>query len=152
KVSKVDLDMEALVNEVWDDLLSVNPGRKMSLTVKPMLPAAFGDRPLIRQVYNTLLENAVKFTRNRDQAIIETGCMDSNEGLLYYIKDNGIGFDMEFHDKIFGVFQRLHTPDEYEGNGIGLAIVQRIIQHHGGRVWAESKVNEGSTFYFTLPT
>lgn len=151
KLSKVDLDMEALVKEVWEDLIAINPGREMSLIIKPMLPAAFGDRPLIRQVYNNLLENAVKFTRDRNPAIIETGCLDSNEGILYYVKDNGIGFDIIFHDKIFGVFQRLHTPEEYEGNGIGLAVVQRIIQHHGGRVWAESKVNEGAAFYFTLP-
>lgn len=152
KVAKVDLDMEALVKEVWEDLSVINPDRQMTFRVGPMLPAAFGDRPLIRQVYNNLLENAVKFTRERNPAIIETGSLDSNDGILFYVKDNGIGFDNKFHDKIFGVFQRLHTADEYEGNGIGLAIVQRIIQHHGGRVWAEGKVNEGATFYFTLPS
>jgi PAS domain S-box-containing protein len=149
-LSASQIEMDAVVREVWKDLETIEPERNMKLTVRD-LPAAFGDRTLIKQVYANLLSNAVKFTKYRDPALIETGgYVEGNEN-VYYIKDNGVGFEMEYYDKLFGIFQRLHKPDEFEGTGVGLATVERIIQRHGGRAWAEGKVNEGATFYFTLP-
>lgn len=144
------LDMEALVEEVWHEQCAIHPDRRMELR-RNGLPVAFGDRTMIRQVVANLLSNAVKFTNSRDTAVIEVGGRDDGEETRYFVKDNGTGFDMGYHDKIFGVFQRLHGVDEYEGTGVGLAIVQRSIHRHGGRVWGEGKVDEGATFYFTLP-
>ena len=150
-VAKRSLDMEEMVRDVWQELLAANPGREMALKVSKM-QAASGDWTMIRQVYGSLLENAVKFTRGKNPAVIEAGSLAADEGTVYYVRDNGIGFDMKFHDKVFGVFKRLHADEEFEGTGIGLAFVQRIVQRHGGHVWAEGKAHEGATFYFTLPT
>jgi light-regulated signal transduction histidine kinase (bacteriophytochrome) len=115
------------------------------------LPPANVDPVLIRQVYFNLIANAVKFTRTRENAIIEVGSTKEEKEVIYYLKDNGVGFDMQYKDNLFGVFQRLHSSEAFEGTGVGLSIVKRIIQRHGGRVWAEGKVNEGATFYFSLP-
>jgi PAS domain S-box-containing protein len=143
------LDMESLVNDIWMELQIINPGRRIDFKIKN-IPPVRGDRTLIKQVYSNLLSNAVKYTKFKDKAYIETGgYLEGNEN-IYYIKDNGIGFDMKYYDKLFGVFQRLHSTDDYEGTGVGLAIVQRIIHRHGGRVWAKGKVEEGATFYFSL--
>jgi PAS domain S-box-containing protein len=149
-VNRVEIGMGELIRDVWQELITISPDREMSLTIGEM-PAPFGDRMLIRQVCSNLLGNAVKFTQGRDPAVIEAGCLHRNGEPVYFIRDNGIGFDMKFHDKIFGVFERLHGPNEYEGTGIGLALVHRIILRHGGRVWAEGKAGGGATFYFTLP-
>lgn len=143
------LDMESLVNDIWMELKIINPDRSIDFKIKK-IPPGRGDRTLIKQVYSNLLSNAVKYTKFRDKAYVETGGYTEGYENIYYIKDNGVGFDMEYYDKLFGVFQRLHSADDYEGTGVGLAIVQRIIHRHGGRVWAEGKVNEGATFYFTL--
>jgi PAS domain S-box-containing protein len=143
------LDMESLVNDVWMELQIINPDRKIDFRIKNV-PPGWGDRTLIKQVYSNLLSNAVKYTKFKDKAYMETGGYTESDENIYYIKDNGVGFDMEYYDKLFGVFQRLHSADDYEGTGVGLAIVQRIIHRHGGRVWAEGKVEEGATFYFTL--
>jgi light-regulated signal transduction histidine kinase (bacteriophytochrome) len=149
-MSKTILDMEGIIKEIWQNLLTTNPGRNMALRVEEVRQG-MGELTLIREVFSNLLGIAVKFTRNRDVARIEVGSLIKNDETVYYVRDNGVGFDMKYHDKIFGVFQRLHSDAEYEGTGVGLAIVQRIIHRHGGRVWAESNPNEGATFYFTLP-
>jgi light-regulated signal transduction histidine kinase (bacteriophytochrome) len=115
------------------------------------LPSAYGDPIMIQQVFLNLLTNAIKFTGNKDTAVIEVGGHSGENENFYYVRDNGVGFDMQYADKMFGPFQRLHSDKEFSGTGIGLAIVQRIIQRHGGRIWAEGKVNEGAIFYFTLP-
>jgi PAS domain S-box-containing protein len=143
------LDMEALVRSVWRELTLANPERRIQFSVQRLPPAA-GDQALIKEVVANLLSNAIKFSKYRDTATIEVGAYPEEKGNVYFVKDNGVGFDMRYHDKLFGVFQRLHSADEFEGTGVGLAIVERIVHRHGGRVWAEGKEGEGATFYFTL--
>jgi len=109
-----------------------------------------GDRALLRQVLTNLIGNAFKFTRQRPDAQVEIGWRDDNGECVYYVKDNGAGFDMRYASKLFGVFQRLHPAADFEGTGVGLALVQRIVHRHGGRIWGEGRVNEGATFSFTL--
>ena len=150
EVNKVSLDMQELIQEVWGELLMLNPGRAMNLK-NGRIPMACGDKALIRQVYGNLLGNAVKFTQGRNPAVVEAGSCIKDGETVYYVRDNGVGFDMRFYDKLFGVFQRLHSNEEYKGTGIGLALVKRIIDRHGGRAWAEGEVDKGATFYFTLP-
>ena len=105
---------------------------------------------LIKSVFTNLISNSLKFTRDRKKAIIEIGSKTKDKQTVFFVKDNGVGFDMKYVDKLFTPFQRLHRAEEYEGSGIGLAIVQRIIHRHGGRIWAESRVEKGATFYFTV--
>ena len=145
------IDMEALAKNVFEEIkATVSEKRKLHLDIKP-LHTAYCDAPMIRQVFLNLLSNAIKFTEPKKDAIIEVGSWTNDDENVYYIKDNGVGFDMQYVNKVFVAFQRLHKEDEFEGTGIGLAIVNRIIQRHGGKVWAEGKVNEGATFYFALP-
>jgi len=143
------LNMGEILEEAWKELKMIYPERKMILDARDM-PPAYGDRTLIKQVLLNLLSNAVKFTKNRKCAKIEAGGYIKKKQLVYYVTDNGIGFDMKYHDKIFGVFQRLHSSEEFEGTGVGLPIVQRIIHRHGGGVWAEGRPGQGASFYFSL--
>jgi len=149
-VSRAGVDMQALVKDVWRELKDGNPGRNMELVVTA-LPAAIGDRALVRQVLSNILGNAVKFTRDREKAVVEVSGSNSGEFSTYCIRDNGAGFDMQYYDRLFEIFRRMHSEKEYEGTGVGLAIAKKIIDKHGGRIWAESKIGEGSIFYFTLP-
>ncbi|MEK7700065.1 MAG: PAS domain S-box protein [Planctomycetota bacterium] len=144
-----DIDMAGLARAVYEELRTATPERMLQFTVNT-LPPARGDQSMIRQVFANLLSNAVKFTRPRESAIVEVGGRAEERENVYYVMDNGVGFDMQYVNKLFGVFMRLHSVEEFEGTGVGLALVQRIIHRHGGRVWAEGKVNEGATFYFTL--
>ncbi|HET7831488.1 MAG TPA: ATP-binding protein [Gallionella sp.] len=149
EINVTEVDMEALAHAVLEELGSASGG-KLQVTIGH-LPSAQGDRAMLRQVLVNLLSNALKFSRNKEEPRIEMiGSVAQGEA-VFFVKDNGAGFNMQYVDKLFGVFQRLHTVDEFEGTGIGLAIVKRIITRHGGRVWAEGKVNEGATFYFALP-
>ena len=149
EITPSKLDMGGLLDEAWKELQMIHPERKMILDTREM-PHAFGDRALIKQVLLNLLSNAIKFTKYRDCAKIAAGGYIDGKQPVYYIIDNGVGFDMAYHDKMFGVFQRLHSGDEFEGTGVGLAIVQRIIHRHGGRAWAEGRPDQGASFYFSL--
>ncbi|OFZ92929.1 MAG: hypothetical protein A2Z64_09040 [Betaproteobacteria bacterium RIFCSPLOWO2_02_67_12] len=144
------VDLGALVQNGIGDLEVSTRGRNIVWKVSP-LPAATGDRAMLKQVFANLLGNAVKYTRPKDPAAIEIGCAGEEDGrVVLFVRDNGVGFDMQYANKLFGVFQRLHRADEYEGTGIGLANVRRIVARHGGRVWAEAAPDQGATFYFTL--
>ncbi|MEW6584428.1 MAG: PAS domain S-box protein [Nitrospirota bacterium] len=143
-------DMETLAKTVFEELKLGVPERSIEIDVKP-LPVGYGDPALIRPVFSNLLSNAIKFTRGRETPFIEVGGQEEKTEGVYYVRDNGAGFDMKYAHKLFRVFQRLHSMDEFEGTGVGLAIVQRIIHRHGGRVWAEGEPNKGAAFYFSLP-
>ncbi len=150
-LDQTDVNMEELAQETFDQLHAAEKGCQVLLELHE-LAAAFGDRQMIRQLLGRLLSNAFKFTRPRENAQIEIGQKESTGNQnIYYVRDNGVGFDMQYAGKLFGVFQRLHGVEEFEGTGVGLALVQRIVLRHGGRVWAEGKVGEGATFYFSLP-
>ncbi len=142
--------MTALARDEFEHQTMVNPETAPRLDLNP-LPPAHGDPAMLRQVFANLLGNAVKFTRHQAAPVIEVGGASENGLNTYYVKDNGVGFDDRYAHRLFGVFQRLHTQSEFEGTGIGLALVQRIIHRHGGQVRAESKPGAGATFYFTLP-
>ena len=150
KMKGFEIDMEYLVRNVWEDLRPDWDGRELELVVDD-LPNAQGDRILMAQVFQNLLSNSIKFTRNKNPAVIEVGAQNYKDEIIYYVKDNGAGFDMKYIDKLFGLFQRLHTAEEFEGTGVGLSIVQRIIKRHGGQVWGEGEPFKGATIYFTLP-
>ncbi len=143
------VDLAALAQTVAQELQQANPDRAVEINVSGV-PPAMGDRGLLRQVLTNLIGNAFKFTRRRPDAQVVVGSREDNGERVYYVRDNGAGFDMRYASRLFGVFQRLHSADEFEGIGVGLALVQRIIHRHGGRVWGEGRVNEGATFSFTL--
>ena len=138
-----------LVRQVLGDLHSEQDGRRVEITIGD-LPVCHADPVLLKQVFVNLLSNALKFTRQCEVARIMIGCQVDDGRRAYFVKDNGVGFEMQYAHKLFGVFQRLHRAEDFQGTGIGLAMVQRIIHRHGGRVWAESEVNKGATFHFTL--
>lgn len=145
------VSLDHLVKEVVGELEHETKARKIAWKISA-LPELYGDRSMIRLAFVNLVSNAVKFTRTRPRPEIEIGCAaNQNDGAVVFVKDNGVGFDMKYANKLFGVFQRLHSSEAFEGTGIGLATVQRIIRRHGGDVWAESDVDKGATFYFSVP-
>ncbi|MCU7497457.1 MAG: PAS domain S-box protein [Ignavibacteria bacterium] len=148
--NEVLINMNSLVASITEQFIKDNSGRKILFTIRE-LPESTGDRPMLQQVWINLVSNAVKFTKDRDEALIEIGGEKRGNEVVYYIKDNGTGFNMEYAYKLFGVFQRLHPSSEFEGTGVGLAIVQRILRRHEGNIWAEAEAGKGATFYFSLP-
>jgi light-regulated signal transduction histidine kinase (bacteriophytochrome) len=149
-IHPVAVDMEQLVDEVRRDVSAEAGGRRITWEVGP-LPMAVCDPLMMRLAVRNLLSNAVKYTRGRDEAVIEVSGEAHPTENVFAIRDNGVGFDMQYVDKLFGVFQRLHRMEDFEGTGIGLANVRRIVERHGGRVWAEGAEDGGATFSFALP-
>lgn len=143
------VDMDALVDDVWREVCG--DMQTPPVLRKEPLPSSWGDRALLRQVLLNLLANAVKYSSTKPEPVIELFSHDQDHETLYSVRDNGVGFDMRFYNKLFGVFQRLHTEEEFPGTGVGLAIAQRVIVRHGGRIWAESKPDEYTIFNFSLP-
>jgi PAS domain S-box-containing protein len=149
EMKKERTPLNALIEEVIGEMRRETEGRDIEWRVVD-LPSVDGDPGLLKQVFANLLSNAVKYTRPRPKAIIEIGVRRMNDETVIYIRDNGVGFNMKYADKLFGVFQRLHRAEEFEGTGVGLAIVERVIKRHGGHIWAASELDQGATFYFTL--
>jgi signal transduction histidine kinase len=149
EINSKNIHMETLARMVADEFLSPATGDRLKILIHP-LPSAWGDPVLIKQVWINIVSNAIKYSGKKTKAIIEIGCYRNQNHPVYFVKDNGEGFDMQYYDKLFGVFQRLHSYEEFEGTGVGLAIAQRIILKHHGRIWAESRLNEGAVFYFSL--
>lgn len=150
EINYIDIDMTAMVKSIFIDLVAYKEKKNFVFDV-PDLPDVCADPTLIRQLWTNLLSNAVKYSMKNDEIRIEVGSYVENGMNVYFVKDNGVGFDPKYSDKLFGIFQRLHNDSEFEGTGVGLAIVQRIVARHGGRIWAQGKINEGATFYFSLP-
>jgi PAS domain S-box-containing protein len=148
-LARKQVSLGELAREAFEGLGPERGSRRVELVLGTFPPCS-ADPALLKQVLVNLLANALKFTRSRDVPRIEVGCQRTRGQLTCYVKDNGVGFDMNYADKLFGVFQRLHRAEEYEGTGVGLAVVQRIIHRHGGRVWADAEADKGATFYFTL--
>jgi len=151
EMMKTGTDIGLLVRDIVNELGQDAHNREIVWEIAP-LPVVEGDAAMLRQVLSNLVANALKFTRTRDRACIGIGAVtDQPREINFYVRDNGVGFDMRYLDKLFGLFQRLHDPEQFEGTGVGLANVQRIIHRHGGRVWAEGAVDGGATFWFSLP-
>ena len=155
RLSTRPLEMTDVVREAWEELAAVrDPEGTPSADIEfrlAELPAAQADYALIKQVWLNLLSNARKYSGKREHAVIEVSSYPHDTEVVFRIADNGAGFDMRYYEKLFGVFQRLHSNQEFPGTGVGLAMVQRVVSRHGGRVWAESVLDEGAQFYFTLP-
>jgi len=146
---KTNLQMQPVVTEICNGLKNEQGDRNIEYLIGELLPAQ-ADSITIRHVWQNLISNAIKYSQFKDKSVIEIGSEIKGKEIIYHIKDNGAGFDMRYAGKLFGVFQRLHSDEEFEGTGVGLALVQRIIVKHGGRIWAEGQVNKGATFFFTL--
>lgn len=149
-VIRTKVSMKSMVETIWSDCVELEKERMFELRLGD-LPEARADSTLIKQVWSNLIANAVKFTRNKEKAIVEIGFEENKDEVIYTIKDNGAGFDMRYYDKLFGIFQRMHSHVEFEGTGIGLSIVERVVNMHGGRVWAKAEVNKGAEFLFSIP-
>jgi light-regulated signal transduction histidine kinase (bacteriophytochrome) len=153
EVKPSDIDMEEIANAVFEELRNISPDipeDSLQLKLQP-LPPSYGDPAMIRQVFFNLLSNAIKFSRPKQVGVVELGCMTGEDQNTYYVKDNGVGFDMQYASKCSLGLPAAHSSHEFQGTGIGLAIVERIIHRQGGKVWAEAEVGKGATFYFTLP-
>jgi light-regulated signal transduction histidine kinase (bacteriophytochrome) len=151
ELKRVRTDLSAIAEAIVQELRSESPERRVSVSIHPGM-SCLADPSLIRIALYNLIGNAWKFTSRRADARIEFGALIQRNRTVYYVRDNGAGFDMEHAGKLFGAFQRLHSPREFEGTGVGLATVSRIVDRHGGTVWAESVIDQGATFYFTLGT
>lgn len=149
-ISKAKFEVTDLIQEVWEEIISINPERIMTIKIEEV-PPCFADRALIKQVIGNILGNAVKFSGSRNVIRIEAGCKTQKGEIAYFIRDNGVGFDMAYYDRLFTIFKTLHDRKEYAGTGVGLALAQRIINRHGGRIWAENNSDKGATFYFSIP-
>jgi len=144
------IDMHTLANSVYNEIANETDKERIGFHLQN-IPAAYGDPAMVQQVWVNLISNAIKFSSKQPKPLIEVGNITENQENIYFVSDNGVGFNMAYADKLFGVFQRLHTTKEFEGTGVGLAIVQRIVSRMNGRVWARADENKGATFYFTLP-
>ena len=149
-INPSQLDMKSIVKSVFEEICSDNQKSKINLKIGK-LNKAFGDTNLLKIVWTNLISNAIKYSSKESISEISISSQLKYDRLIYSVKDNGVGFDMKYKHKLFGVFQRLHSEAEFEGNGVGLAIVQRIVLKHGGKVWAEGEVGKGATFFFSLP-
>jgi signal transduction histidine kinase len=150
-LSKVNINISEMVESIVAGLTKEHSDKKVSITIHP-LENIIGDKNMLKQVFINMISNAFKYTGKTEEAIIEIGSYLKDKQTVYYVKDNGAGFDMKYYDKLYGVFQRLHSSNEFEGTGVGLAIIQRIISKHSGSAWAEGIVNQGACFYISLPT
>jgi len=150
ELKRAPLDMASLARELLSEMPEPGAGRRIDVRIGPM-PTVRADRSLVRQVWLNLLGNALKFTRQCEQAVVEAGGSVEAGEACFFVRDNGAGFDMAYAGKLFHVFQRLHRDTAFEGTGVGLAIVARVVQRHGGRVWAEGAPGQGATFHFSLP-
>ena len=148
-LNTMPVDMTALAGEVLRELRSGQKELNAKFEIAN-LPKCTGDPSLLKQVFVNLLSNAIKFSRNKQNALVQVGSLRQGGESVYFVRDNGAGFDMQYADRLFGVFQRLHSDEQFEGTGVGLSIVQRVIERHGGRIWAESAPDKGATFNFTL--
>jgi light-regulated signal transduction histidine kinase (bacteriophytochrome) len=150
EMKKGNVNMHRIASEVMNEMISLEQNRKIEYKIDQLMPC-LGDNAMLHHVWTNLISNALKYTRKRELTKVEIGSSLENENILYFIHDNGSGFDMRYYDKLFGVFQRLHSVNEFEGTGVGLAFVKRIVNRHGGKVWAEGKPGEGAVFYFSIP-
>lgn len=150
-IHKERIDMKEMFTSVFLEIKSSCQQRKIEFEFETGMPYVFADIILIKEVIYNIISNAVKFTKNNKKAYVIAGCKKNLDEYVFYVRDNGVGIDMKHASKLFNIFQRLHSKDEYEGSGVGLASIKKIIQKHGGKTWIEGKVNEGTTIYFTLP-
>jgi light-regulated signal transduction histidine kinase (bacteriophytochrome) len=150
EMSDACVDLARMVAEVKDDLIEETKGRRIDWRIGHM-PRVRGDAALLKLALTNLTSNALKYTRTRDEARVEIGSEAPNGEVVVFVRDNGVGFDPQFAHKLFGVFQRLHRTEEFEGTGVGLANVRRIVSRHGGRTWAQGEVDRGAAFFFSLP-
>lgn len=150
QVTVADINMQTMVSTIKGEFLAADTEKRIEFNLE-VLPPAKGDQSLIKQVWINLISNAIKYSKNKSNTRIAIGAYEEGDNIIYYVKDWGAGFDMQYYDKLFGVFQRLHSQEEFEGTGIGLAMVQKIITRHNGTIWAESELNKETVFYFSLP-